>query len=254
MHENGWAEMRERQTAVRRALGALVVAAVALLGVVVPGTSSAASAASTESGTGFELGLSRDGVSWSRSLDAPLFDPEVRWVPGDVRTARFYVRNQAASRGAMTVTVRSVRRDALLETRTLTVAARSDGGEWRAVDGPSLVPIVDADLIASGDAVPVDVRVAMDVEAPNRTMVLATDLEFTVQLADARAVADGGSGDGGGSEDGLGSSGASVPAWLVLVGALALFAGTGLLLARRGLEADDDTDEGTVSRPTRGRS
>lgn len=220
--------------AVRRVLGAFVGALVAAVVVLLVGLGPA----SADEPGGVELGLSRDGVTWSPTLAEPLFDPGVRWVPGDVRTERFYVRNQATSRGAMTVTVRSVRRDALLETRTLSVAARSGDGEWRAVDGPSLVPIVDADLVASGAAVPVDVRVTMDSDAPNRTMVLGTDLEFTVQLADARSVP-GGSGDGASGEDGLGDSGASVAAWMVLVGALAVFGGTTLLLARRGSHAED---------------
>jgi len=42
-----------------------------------------------------ELGSSTDGRTWVSSLATPLFAPSFRWVPSDVETASFYVRNQA---------------------------------------------------------------------------------------------------------------------------------------------------------------
>ena len=44
------------------------------------------------------LQLSLDGVTWTESIRQPLFDPDTRCVPGDTRTARFFV---PATAGAM---------------------------------------------------------------------------------------------------------------------------------------------------------
>ena len=50
-----------------------------------------------------ELALSSDGVTWTGSLRTPLFDAAERWVPGDERTASFWVANRAAGRAEVSI-------------------------------------------------------------------------------------------------------------------------------------------------------
>ncbi|HWJ09995.1 MAG TPA: hypothetical protein VNS46_11490 [Nocardioides sp.] len=97
------------------------VAAVATLGVV-----GAAAPASADD----EIGLSRDGASWSRQLDAPLFDDGFLWVPGDVEQESFLVRNDGPSDGELTVDVLAEDPDGLLASDAFLLEARIGTGEW----------------------------------------------------------------------------------------------------------------------------
>lgn len=189
-----------------------------------------------------ELGLSYDGQQWSGALKRPLFDPQVRWVPGDVRTARFYVRNQADSWGDLTISVEDVRRDVLTETGRLDIAARVGTGTWTEISAPGTHLLADTDDVPSGTVVPVDVRVALEDVAPNSTMVLGSDLDFSVTLTDSRAgghTGNGGDGDGdhGGSID-LPGTGAGFSATELALGLLLLTGGALLMARRRRTEPD----------------
>lgn len=219
-----------------------------------------------------ELGFSSDGSVWVESLTGPLFDPGVRWVPGDVRTASFFVRNQAVERGDLRVDVERTVRDDLLETSYLEISARADGQTWSSVTGVGSQELLAADDLQSGRPVKVEVRVTLDDDAPNETMVLGTDLDFRVTLTQSEIVAEagGGQGDGDGSgeldvdgevgvdspttvagsssEDGDGDgnggpgsllpgTGSNVPPWLPPVGGVLLGAGAYLLVRRRRHDA-----------------
>ncbi len=206
------------------------------------------------------LGLSRDGVHFNTSLDRPLFGDEVRWVPGDVRTASFYARNQSTDGAALAVDLERPAREALLDTDFLAVSARADDGARVRLDQAGrhdLAEFGDSRPIAAGQQVEVTVRAAFSPQAPNATMKLATDLSFHVRLSDARAVGDasgtGGTGgnsgtgvdsaDGGSGHDGLlPATGNTVTRGLLWLG-LALTAAGGLLLGRRRRETDDDAVE-----------
>lgn len=203
-----------------------------------------------------ELGFSVDGRQWQPRLTDPLFDPALRWVPGDVRTARFLVRNEAPDTGAMTVDVVRARRTSLIESGFLRVTARAGDGPWTPLDDGDVSRLVDDHLVDSGRPVAVQVRVAMDADAPNGTMVLSTDLDFRVTLRDALAVSSGGSGGSGenpgpGGTDVLGDrggpggtipdGGSSVPPWLPPLALGLVGAGTWLVVRRR-VDEDDDPD------------
>lgn len=178
-----------------------------------------------------ELGLSYDGRHWQDRLERPLFDPGVRWVPGDVRTARFYVRNLGSDQGTLAVEVEHAERTgpgALAASGHLHVTARAGGRDWSSLRG-DLAHLVDDDLLASGRTVPVEVRVSMDAAAPNRTMVLSSDLGLRVVLRDARA---GGAGGAGGHQ--LPDTGTPVPPWLPPVALALLGSGLWLVVRRRG--------------------
>ena len=136
-----------------------------------------------------DLGLSRDGVHWSDELATPLFADDVLWVPGDVRSAHFFVRNQADELGRLSVAVQRAHRDDLNADGDLDIEVRAARGAWTPVGVTGLAKIPGADDLRSDEPVLVSVRVALDPRSPNRSMMHASDLTFLVRLTDARVVA-----------------------------------------------------------------
>lgn len=177
------------------------------------------------------LGLSADGITWSGTLEDPLFDPNVRWVPGDVRTARFFVRNQQPDAGDLAVFVdRVVRRD-LADTGQLAISARAGTQSWVTVTGGGRQQLVDRDRLRPAVPLEIMVRVALVAGAPNQTMVLGTDLDFTVTLTDSDAVLDSGGDGADGVDEGdgavidLGGNGSPSPGGQPAAGGLVAGAG-----------------------------
>lgn len=183
-----------------------------------------------------EVGLSADGTHYADALDRPLFDPQVRWVPGDERRSTFWVRNQAGSAGDLTVDLTARSRSTLFDSGYLRIAARAGHGPWHVVSGgESLRLLTRQDLPAKAE-VPVTLRVTLAPGAPNGTMVLATDLDLRVTLSDVRATGGAaGPGSGHGPHGFLPSTGSSASWWLVPVGLLLLLSGVLLLTRRRSL-------------------
>jgi LPXTG-motif cell wall-anchored protein len=210
-----------------------------------------------------EIGLSADGSSWTDGLDEPLFDPDVRWVPGDSRTETFFVRNQGPTGAAMTIEARSADRDELLADDEIALRARAAGGTWVPLqNGAASARLTDA-VIERGGVVRVDVNATFDPASSNQSQVKRLALDFRVVLADAvgtdgegDADADGGGGgdidvdsdsDGGAGADAgssggeatgaLPDTGASTSRWILLLGTASVVAGA-IALRRR-----DDTKE-----------
>lgn len=206
-----------------------VAAAVAAVAVVVP----AAPAHADD-----ELGLSRDGVSWSADLGAPLFEPGLRLVPGDVETRSFLVRNDGPSAGVLTVNVVAGDPDALLASGSLSVEAQVGGGSWVPV-GIGRTRAVTALEVARGARTKVSVRARFAAESTAQQL---SDVPFRLRLrlsedGDVGGVDEGagGPGDGGavgGESEGLPGTGAGVTSGLVWLAAGLV--GAGLALIRRG--------------------
>lgn len=168
-----------------------VAAVPAVLVAVLLGAAAPASAAD-------RIGLSRDGEHWSSSLEGPLFDPALRWVPGDVWTTRFYVRNQAGSAGDAAIEVGRLRGSSLLDAGDLRVKARAGSGPWSDVVEGSDQELLSHDDIPVGAVVPVEIRARLPYGSPfNASMRLASAVDLRVVLSDARA-------DGRTSRDGRG--------------------------------------------------
>ncbi len=53
------------------------------------------------------VGYSSDGEQWSKSLSDPLFDRDIRWVPGDRRSSEFHVFNDTEDDGRLVLFVES---------------------------------------------------------------------------------------------------------------------------------------------------
>lgn len=190
------------------------------------------------------IGISDDGVTFSAGLDRPLFDPAVRWVPGDSRTKSFFVRNQGPSGASMTIEARSADKDELLADDDIDLRARADGGGWVVLrNGIASTRLTD-EAIEQGGVVRVDVNAVFDPASTNQSQVKRLALDFRVQLADARGTAgepgddhDGGTDVGDPSTpqgaSGLPDTGATAPQWLVAVGAALALSGITLLARRR---------------------
>lgn len=202
----------------RLALGLLgLVGAAAALG--------AASAGATGPGP---IEVSPDGTRWAATLDGPLLDPDLRWVPGDTRTVRFHVRHHEPGGGALSVTVRllpATDRGAAWDDPDL--ALRVGDGSWHeaAATGAGARQVHGWVEAGPGEERVVEVRVAVD-PAATGDRAAAADLGVEVALAGTPT---------GGQDDGATSRRLSTPA-LLAPGLLAGSAGVSLLLARRPQE------------------
>ncbi|WP_186629547.1 hypothetical protein [Rhodococcus sp. BP22] len=81
------------------------------------------------------VGYSSDGEQWSKSLSDPLFDRDIRWVPGDRRSSEFHVFNDTEDDGRLVLFVESPNL-AFREALTLSV----EGGDQETRCTHILVP------------------------------------------------------------------------------------------------------------------
>ena len=121
------------------------------------------------------VGLSLDGRTWTRETLTPLFDPGLRWVPGEVRAATFHVRNESSAAVTARVQVRVGPGAAALD-EDLSVRTRLAGAGW--TPGPRSAPL----RLGAGDVVPVDVEVAFAAASTNDTQGARTPLDVRVTL------------------------------------------------------------------------
>jgi hypothetical protein len=146
---------------------------------------------------GPSVAVSSDGVTWSSDLARPLFDRAVRWVPGDVRTGAFFVRNQ----GPYGVSVRIEARDAgtgrLTSSGDVVLYARASGGSWHRLPVGGESERLNRTVVPAGGTSRIEVRAVFLPESGNETQVERSPLSFVVRLADARFDAAGGLLDGG---------------------------------------------------------
>ncbi|WP_146825372.1 LPXTG cell wall anchor domain-containing protein [Aeromicrobium flavum] len=188
------------------------------------------------------IALSADGTVWADRLIEPLFDPSVVWVPGDTRTASFWVRNQAQSNASLTATVRSEDGDDLMSSRQVTLRARS-GGPWVTLRNGTPSGGLTSVSIKPGSAVRVDVQAALDPAASNASQASSLDLGFDVRLAEAvdeTANDTDGSDDESGSAGWLPDTGSGTPLILVWMAGIAMAVGAALAAAgRREKESED---------------
>lgn len=176
-----------------------------------------------------EIGLSRNGVTFSSSISGTLFDSGFIWVPGDVESETFYVRNQGNATARLTVDIIGEQVSDLIASGDLHVTATSGSASTTVSDADEhrllTIPGVDADQI-----VPVTVRVAFDEASTNETQLLASDLNFRINLKQTSAVL----GEGEEDDDGLlPDTGAQTPLWLAALAAICIGTGAALISRRR---------------------
>lgn len=208
-----------------RRLSAAAAAAVFVVGTCIVGSAPAAYADD-------RIGLSLDRVSWTDDITTGLFDPELRWVPGDRRTETFYVRNQSGETADLTVLIQGTSSDDLMQTGDLSVTARAAGGRTTPVDSPGTRPLLHVPALRAGQVESVDVTVALRRGATNRSETESLDLAFDVRLTQAR-------GSEPTSDDSLLPSTGGVRLTLLML-AVALIGLGAAVLRRPRQESDDD--------------
>lgn len=216
-------------TTRRRALVSLLLGVLTTLGLGTPAHAAG------------ELGVSPDGVTWGATLPAPLFDPSFRWVPGDVETASFYVRNQDAETGVLQVVMVNTAVRSLLETGDLEIAARVGDGEYTGVTAVGPQTLVQDEQIPPAGVRRIDVRVSFDPASSNASESKQLDLRFNVTLSQDISVLppNGGDGDGDGDGDGgvagpddngiLPGTGSTISRGLLLLAVILCAGGLGLV-------------------------
>jgi hypothetical protein len=168
-----------------------------------------------------ELELSTDGVHWVNAISDLLFDPSMRWVPGDSEDATFFIRNRGGSSADLTVDVLSDSLGDLIDSGYLHITAKGGGGHWTPVSAPGKHRLLTTPHVPDGQVMPIDVNVRFDIGADNPTELRASTLNFIVTLTES-------AGDSG---DGLPDTGAPDLRWYAAIGAI--FIGTGLALVTR---------------------
>lgn len=192
-----------------------------------------------------EIGLSRDGVTWTPGLAMPLFESSRLWVPGDDEIRTFQLRNQGPSAASMTFEALNVGGSDLLAA-DIALSVRIADGPWVPLGVDTAKQDVTVRPLETGQAVRIDVRAVFDPASTNVTHELALPLTLRVTLADAAA----GGGDGVPDEGGDGAvaptdrSGA-LPGAGTTIGPRSILAGLVLcalgafLIARRSSSEDD---------------
>lgn len=179
-----------------------------------------------------QTAVSRDGRHWAAGLDQPLFDPSVRWVPGDAAEATFWVRNQGESAGVLTLAVDSADEDRLLAGGWVRLSARTTGGSWVVLARTGTRYVLDG-AVPAGGTQPVTVRAAYGSKAGNATQRDRARLTFIVTLTDTTARAGTSPGSTHGPTGALSGTGAPAVGWVLGLAALCLIAAA-MLLRRRG--------------------
>lgn len=187
-----------------------------------------------------EIGFSWDGSTWTDRLPGTLFDESVRWVPGDVRTSQFFVRNRAEGSATVSVAVRSNHRNRLLRARDISLMARVGAGPWVDLVRRGEDHLLSRRDLGPGERTRVQVRASFDPASANQSQREEFDLRFRVTLTDARSGGGSDAADVGAADEEhtatpgngvLPGTGAPRLGWLLLLSTALI--GSGLTLQRR---------------------
>ncbi|MFI6425867.1 hypothetical protein [Promicromonospora sp. NPDC050880] len=160
-------------------------------------------ASAVPDGDAERLFLSVDGNTWAPVVTAPLLDPGLVWVPGDVATGTLYARNGSGEAADVAVTVRLDGGPAgagLPLADALDVRTRLGDGAW--TDGP----VSAVTSLAPGEELPIGVEVGFDPAAGSSTQDRTVHLDLVVTLWGVGPGA-GDGGAGGGAVPGAGGPG-----------------------------------------------
>lgn len=119
---------------------------------------------------------SDDGENWATSFRSPLFDNDIRWVPGDLRESQFHVFNDTDKDGRLWLTLDS---DNPAFLRALTVSI--GGGEL--VESCALI------ALAAGEKNSIDASVAMAESAANDTRTSTARIDLVLQWDNSNSAA-----------------------------------------------------------------
>lgn len=153
-----------------------------------------------------EIGLSEDGVTWTTSLVDPIFEPEFRFMPGDVEERGFQVRNDGPSDGVLTVDVLASDPDALLANDDFLVEAQVGAGPWTNVE-PGTTRAATELKIPQGAQTDVRIRATFVLESTSEDEIIPFSVRLTMSEDGEVGGVDAGGGDGDGDAGGAGEVG-----------------------------------------------
>ncbi|MGV8873902.1 MAG: hypothetical protein ACOH2Q_15325 [Rhodococcus sp. (in: high G+C Gram-positive bacteria)] len=117
------------------------------------------------------VSYSNDGRMWTPTLLEPLFDKDIRWVPGDIRSSTFHVFNDTEEDGRVQLIIDS---DDPALGRSLTIS----------IDGVESSSECVSLVLAAGVKRRIDATVGMSVDAGNETQKSTAGVDLIVQWDD----------------------------------------------------------------------
>ncbi|MCZ4080474.1 hypothetical protein O1W68_21265 [Rhodococcus sp. H36-A4] len=111
---------------------------------------------------------SNDGVTWASTLSTPMFDREIRWVPGDARTSQFHIYNDTENDGRVQLMVES---DNSSFARSLSVS----------IDGDETGSACASSKVAAGAQHRIDTQLSMADDTENHTQKSTTGIDLVVR-------------------------------------------------------------------------
>lgn len=187
-----------------------------------------------------EFHVSWDGDVWSEQLSEPLFEPTVRWVPGDFEVEVFYVRNQAEGGATLTIAVTAVDRDHLMVYEDIRLSARLASGDWVDLEHTEENFRLNNDELPAGEVSKVEVRAYFDSNSPNRSQNKELALNFRVILSDAQVAIENPEAPRADDEESTGplpQTGTSGLHWFILAAGTAIGVGMAVLGIRKREES-----------------
>lgn len=149
-----------------------------LVGVLVPVALLGGPAAADGPEYTYTLSVSADGEHWeSESTEVVLGGRERLWLPGQRRSALFYVRNDSPRAADLEVRLRPGPAGSLIAAGEVTFRSRTGRGGWSGSAGDSLAKVTG---LSPGTAVPVVVEAALATSA--RPRAGTADVVFDVDL------------------------------------------------------------------------
>ncbi|MGO4256984.1 hypothetical protein [Marmoricola sp. RAF53] len=196
--------------------------------------------AGTANATGRIL-VSTDGVTWSTALDQPLFTPGERWVPGDVRSASFFVANHSADAGTLTLAAHARDLGGLLARGDVALEVRRGSSGWNTVAADGAPHRLGTAVLAAGAEDRITVRATFRAASANISQSRQLLFDFQVLLSQVIPVAAPGEDGGGGGGPGLLPDTGGFERWVLLAGIALVVAGTTVLRNARSstLRKDD---------------
>ncbi len=173
-----------------------------------------------------ELEVSEDGIVWRDSIDDPLFDTPVHWVPGDDETRQFWIRNNSSSEGSWRMGVDGLD-SGLFQSGDVDIRVKAGGSAWNSLESTGS-PM--SGKLPAGEVMRFDVNVKFDEASTNPSQNEVLPLAFNFEVSEAIGSAGETNQD---DVSGLNRTGAELVPNLILAGTVASLAGALLIVAIR---------------------
>lgn len=163
-----------------------------------------------------QLGLSRDGNTWTSSLQQPLLDKSFVWVPGDKKSVTVFARNDSAEAAQLSINLVDQAGQQLIDQDLIDVDVEIKGKPVELTEQAQLI----VPQFGAGASEPVKISVSFTAEALNDTQLTKTPITLQLHLRQLFDDLD---------DDRLPNTGAPPATMIIFAGLLSLGAGANLL-------------------------